>query len=379
MESLKFNALQLKKARIARGMTMKDLAKKADVSRQMISNYEMGKTTPKGSTLIRLINVLDFPSSFFSEEYNVSLHGPTFFRKKNAATKKIRSMQSIRLEFQKRIFDTLSEYINFPKINLPSMIDCDVQDITDKMIIEKARETRLFWNISKDEPIDNVIQVLETNGIIVVEANMTNDSLDAVSQIIEERPFILLADNHESSVRRRFNVAHELGHILLHNGVESIEDYTSQELKNIIEKQANLFASEFLMPTEAFEKKLLSTSLEYYIDIKSYWKVSIQAMIYKTFQLDLINEDQKLYLNKKISFNKWKKREPLDDQIHLEEPTLFNVAYSMIVDNGVVDSTSLFFEIDLPKDEIEKSLKIEIDEHDFEYHKPELKLVKRIC
>ena len=46
----------------------------------------------------------------------------------------------------------------------------------------------------------------------------------------------MLTDNAESAVRRRFNVAHEIGHILLHGDIESIHDYTSQELKNIIDR-----------------------------------------------------------------------------------------------------------------------------------------------
>ena len=90
---------------------------------------------------------------------------------------------------------------------------------------------------------------------------------------------LLCSDNHESAVRRRFNVAHELGHILLHNGVESIHEYSQTELKNIIEYQANLF--HFLLPSAAFSDSLLSISLEYYIDLKKYWKVSLQSMIQK--------------------------------------------------------------------------------------------------
>ena len=196
-----------------------------------------------------------------------------------------------------------------------------------------------------------------------------------VSEFIEDKPYIMLTDNGESSVRRRFNVAHELGHIILHNGVESIHDYTYSEQKNIIEYQANLFASSFLMPDDAFKKTLVSVSLEFYIDLKKYWKTSIQSMIYKTSKLDLISEDQKLYLNKKISWNKWRKVEPLDDVLVIEKPELFNTIFNMIVDNGVVDKNDLVHSFNLPKDELEKIFNMKFNDVP-KMEIPKLRLIK---
>ena len=182
-------------------------------------------------------------------------------------------------------------------------------------------------------PVPNLIQLAEQNGVIISEANMSNPTLDAVSRWMIGRPFIMLTDNHESAVRRRFNVAHELGHILLHNGVESIHEYSQTELKNIIEYQANLFAAHFLLPSAAFSDSLLSISLEYYIDLKKYWKVSLQSMIQKTYTLALINDDQRLYLNKRIA-----------------------KVYHMILEHQVIPASQLNQAFKLPKEEIEKIL-----------------------
>lgn len=128
---------------------------------------------------------------------------------------------------------------------MPDVLDKEIYDITEADIIEKAYQLREKWNLGANLPIDNLTQVAEKNGILIAEANMSDTTLDAVSRWIIDRPFIMLTDNSESAVRRRFNIAHELGHILLHNSIESIHDYSAQDLKNIIEKQANLFASHF--------------------------------------------------------------------------------------------------------------------------------------
>ena len=353
-ERTAFNPKQLTSARISRGMTMKELAERADLSRQMISNYESGKTIPKAESLLKILSVLNFPRSFFSNEVSELTTGATFFRSQTASTKRVRDMQKERLKYLFDIYGKLSSYVNFPKLNLPDVLEKDIYDITEDDIIEKANELRKKWELDLSSPINNLIQIAEKNGIVISEANMSNQTLDAVSRWIVDRPFIMLTDNSESSVRRRFNVAHELGHILLHNSIESIHDYSAQDLKNIIEMQANLFASLFLLPSQAFTDSLLSTSLDYYVDLKKYWKVSIQAMVYKTYSLDLINDDQRLYLNKRISANKWRTKEPYDDTMPVEKPKLLKMVIEMIVNNNVISKNELFQLFKLPKDEVEK-------------------------
>jgi Zn-dependent peptidase ImmA (M78 family)/DNA-binding XRE family transcriptional regulator len=353
-ERTAFNPKQLTSARISRGMTMKELAERADLSRQMISNYESGKTIPKAESLLKILSVLNFPRSFFSNEVSELTTGATFFRSQTASTKRVRDMQKERLKYLFDIYGKLSSYVNFPKLNLPDILEKDIYDITEDDIIKKANELRKKWELDLSSPINNLIQVAEKNGIVIAEANMSNQTLDAVSRWIVDRPFIMLTDNSESAVRRRFNVAHELGHILLHNSIESIHDYSAQDLKNVIEMQANLFASHFLLPSQAFTDSLLSTSLDYYVDLKKYWKVSIQAMIYKTYSLNLINDDQRLYLNKRISANKWRTKEPYDDTMPIEKPKLLKMVIEMIVNNNVISKNELFQLFKLPKDEVEK-------------------------
>jgi len=359
MEHNKINPEKLRTARIARGLTIKELAEQAGISRQMVSNYELGKSYPRGKTLLSLIESLNFPLSYFTSEVKPMYRGATFFRSQSAATKKARDMQEVRLGFQKDIYDNFKQFVNFPKVVLPDILDKEVQEIDTETIKMKAAELRRIWEIPSNSPISNMIELAEYNGIIVSEANMSHETLDAVSTWIGDRPFIMLTDNNQSSVRRRFNVAHELGHIILHGGVESIDSYTSSELKKIIEYQANLFASYFLLPDEAFIQSLLSINLEFYVELKKYWKVSIQAMIFKTRYLELISEDQALYLYKKIGFNKWKKHEPLDDTIPIEQPTLFKKVFELIVDNGVRKEYEIVSDLKLPVDEIMKSLNIE--------------------
>lgn len=356
-----FNPEKLTAARISRGFTMKELAEKTDISRQMISNYESGKTVPKGENLLKITSILNFPNSYFLTSSTFFHSGATFFRSQSAATKRKRDMQKEHLRFSLEVYNQLSYYVNFPKVNLPVPIDKDIHEITEEDIIEKASELRDAWKLDSISPIENLVGKAEFNGVLISESTMMDDTLDAVSRWVIDRPVIMLTDNNESAVRRRFNIAHELGHLLLHGSVESIHDYSPNELKNSIERQANSFASHFLMPNEAFMNSLLSTSLDFYIELKKYWKVSIQAMVQKTFALELINEDQKLYLNKKISWNKWRKKEPLDDKLTIEKPQLYTKVWTLILENKLLSESELISATHLPKDELSKIVGVHID------------------
>ena len=194
-ERLIFNPKQLTSARIARGLTMKELAEKAELSRQMISNYESGKTIPKADSILKLISVLQFPRSFFSADTFELYSGATFFRSRSAATKKVRDMQKERLKYVQEVYKVLATYVNFPKVCLPELIEKSIYEITEEEIVKKAEELRKIWGLDLISPVPNLIQLAEQNGVIISEANMSNPTLDAVSRWMIGRPFIMLTDN----------------------------------------------------------------------------------------------------------------------------------------------------------------------------------------
>ncbi|WP_286028687.1 helix-turn-helix domain-containing protein [Ligilactobacillus agilis] len=349
MEKRLFNGKQLTFARKARGLTMKALAEQANISRQMISSYESGKTIPTGKNILKLAQVLDFPSSFFSREVEALTSDGMFFRSQSAATKRARDMQKMDLTFSNSIYNLLKKYVEFPVVNLPQLYVDDYKELTSEIIKDKATELREIWGIDNNSPIPNLIRIMEANGFIVTKSNMENPKIDAVSKWVLDRPFVIFTDNGESAVRRRFNAAHEIGHIILHSEIESIYDLNATELKKI-EKQANEFASYFLLPDDAFLDSLVTINLEGFIQLKKYWLVSIGAMVMKTYNLGILNDNQYTYIQKKMSKNRWKKVEPLDNELNVEQPSVFLEVYKMLVESGLFNNISLNTKIGLPQD-----------------------------
>ena len=79
-----------------------------------------------------------------------------------------------------------------------------------------------------------------------------------------------------------FTAAHELGHLLLH-----LDSYDSDESAENLEeeKEANIFASYFLMPERHFNKEWEDTSGLHLVDrvfkIKRMFKVSYRTVLYR--------------------------------------------------------------------------------------------------
>jgi Zn-dependent peptidase ImmA (M78 family) len=93
-------------------------------------------------------------------------------------------------------------------------------------------------------PIPNVVRLLEAHGVLVVRlaAKGFHPRVDAFSssETASGRPIVLMSPLKDDKARSRFDASHELGHLVMHAGVEPGS--------RVIESQAMSFAPEFLMP-----------------------------------------------------------------------------------------------------------------------------------
>lgn len=325
----KFQGERLKNARQYRGMTLTELATATGISKQSLSLYENNKNKPELENVFLLSKALEFPLEFFSSEnfYQVKTEA-TYFRSLMSTTKKDRVAQSIKLEYLAQIYEVLFEKVEFPRLNLPNVRfnggndDFMYENESEPSELEEiAHQVREYWGLAI-EPIKDLQYVLESNGIIITSFDAKADKIDAFSQrtIIngEEVFFIVVSKKGQSNARSRFDMAHELAHILLHPWSEDLESITKEEFK-ARERQANIMASAFLLPKESFSIDVAHypTNLNYYKHLKKKWNVSIQAMIYRAHQLGIITSNQYQYLMRQISKNGWKTEEPEDKPYNL--------------------------------------------------------------
>lgn len=352
MMEKKFYGERLRNARMYRGLTLTELANRTDISKQSLSLYENDNNTPDYMKVRLLATELNFPYDyFFQKDSYVAKTETTYFRSFASATKKDRTAQSIKLEYVAKLYEILLEYISFPEMNLPNISFEGYDDVfeceSDEAIQEienVANKVREYWGLGNG-PIKDLQYTLEKNGIIVTGFDTNEDKIDAFSQrtIVEGNNiyFIAVALGNRPEGRIRFDMAHELGHILLHPWSEDLETITKEEFK-ARERQANMFASAFLLPKDSFGKDVASypTNLKYYQFLKNKWKVSIQAMIYRTHQLGIISDNQYQYLMRQVSKNGWRIKEPDDVPCCLNE-NIFQGALDLLMEQNVLSAKEI--------------------------------------
>jgi Zn-dependent peptidase ImmA (M78 family)/DNA-binding XRE family transcriptional regulator len=369
-----FNPKRLREARLIRGLTIKDLADKIGITKQAISQFELGEHTPKPETMMAIINTLQFPKNFFYREFKEQYVGNTFFRANATATKKSKEMQYNKSLLAGYIYDYLSDYIEFPELNLPDTSQYIIAWDND-LIEDLATKVREQWGIG-DKPIANIVHLLERNGIMVFSVDTDSQKVDAFCQHRTGRPFIFLGNDKQSAFRRQFDGGHELGHILLHADIDNQDILSKEEIK-VMEYQANRFASAILLPADAFAKTVTSTSLLHFVELKKYWQVSIGAMIYRCKELGLIDDSRYTSLQKQISMKKMRTKEPLDDVYPLQEPVVLKKSILMLLENEVKNELQLIQEISVPQEYIEMFCNLDEGTLNFKEPEPTIKLVKR--
>lgn len=275
-----FSSTRLKLARQRRGLTLTALASTSGVSTRSLTNYENDITTePTTDVVERLAEALDVPAEyFFREPVDPLSVEAVSFRKlsKTSAQKRdaVLAMATLALEF----FTIVDERFALPSPSLPTL---------DKLAPEQAAElVRQQWGLG-DKPVPNMVHLLESKGVRVLGLSHDFTDIDAFCFYRDSVPYVFL-NTIKSAERQRFDAAHELAHLILHDE----RDMTTVDSKER-ESEANRFAAAFLMPRAGIYGQAMSgAGVQRIMAAKKYWKVSAMAMTHRLHELDLINDWQ---------------------------------------------------------------------------------------
>jgi Zn-dependent peptidase ImmA (M78 family) len=162
-----------------------------------------------------------------------------------------------------------------------------------------------------------------------------------------------LGADKASACRSRFDAAHELAHMIVHRSVPK-SAYTPKEAFKLMEDQANLFASAFLLPEGTFTKECTDPTLDGLLTLKTRWRVSVGAMIMRLAKLGLVSpeQEQRLWINR--SRRRWRTTEPLDDIMEPEQPRFLRRCFEVLISKGVMSAVEVPFHLGLPSRDIEQ-------------------------
>lgn len=346
---------KIKEAREARGLSLSELADRIGVSSQAISQYELGISAPSGAVFMKIIDVLNFPSTFFFRSYeksNYVSNSTTYFRGNKNTTKKLKRAFKIRINWVDQVYLYLKEYFDLPQIDIPNFDDLLIDNELSKLDIESiAWRLREYWQLG-DGPISNMTELLQEKGFVITRLEFNNKKVDAFSRWYNGTPYIILGSDKNSAVRSRFDLAHELGHLLMHRNVNE-DDLSEKSILNRIEKEADSFAAAFLLPIRSFNKEVISSSVNHFVILKQRWQVSISAMIKRCEDANILTDNQIRYLNSQMIKYGYYRREPLDDSLKCEKPYLFKQAFNMLLESHIMTIRGLLDLISLDSQEAE--------------------------
>jgi Zn-dependent peptidase ImmA (M78 family)/transcriptional regulator with XRE-family HTH domain len=293
-------------ARNARGMSQTELAEKIGITQSMISKIENGTAKPANDTLEKIAEVLEYPASLFIGEHTVrglpsSVH-PMWRRAKNLdskITERLLGLVNVSLWRLEILLDNQPPSLNLPQHSYDDPIGA-------------AQQIRKHSSIPTGA-IENLTEVCEAFGIVVVHTDLSNAGADGLSLRTKQLPAVVFLNKRMPADRMRFTLAHELGHLVMH-----------QTPNAQMEEQANEFAAELLMPESDIKSELAVSQLLDLYRLKPIWRVSIASLLYRAQKLEAIEKSKASYFWRRLQQLGIRSKEPPELDFDVEPTNLFD-------------------------------------------------------
>lgn len=332
-----FNPTRLTLARKRRGITKTRLADAIRVDPRSVSGYENGEFNPDEAKLHEIADVLRFPADFFvGDDIEQPTPDSASFRAMSKMTAGQRDMALGAGAIALMLNQWIKDHFELPVINLP---DLGINENPEAA----ADELRRYWGLG-ELPIKNMVHLLEARGIRVYSLAIDAAEVDAFSMWHDNTPFIFL-NTKKSSEHSRFDAAHELGHLVLHrHGGPQGQD---------AERQANAFASAFLMPRGSVLANVGRTLLtvDHLVKLKKYWTVSVAALAYRLHTLGVLTDWHYRMLFTELSKRGYRKQEP--DEAKRETSQIFYKVFSALRSENV-SKVDIANDLSISAEEIEQ-------------------------
>lgn len=352
-----FNPSRLAAARKRRQLTKKTLAEMAGVSHVTLTRLETGKTVdPDASTLDALATALNYPVAFFfGDDLEQLGKEAVSFRSLSSVTARQVDAALVAGAVAFMLVRWVGERFTLPNPDLP--------DLRGESPAGAAAALRSQWGIGV-RPIPHLNKLLEAKGVRIFSLSEKNKNIDAFSCWYDGSPYIFL-NTFKSAERSRFDAAHELGHLVMHgHGVSGPE----------VEREADAFAAAFLMPRDDLVAHIRrNPSMQYLIDAKRRWGVSLAALAYNCAGAELISDWRYREMCKAMSVAGYRTKEP--NPMPREGSVLWRRVLEAlwrdrVTKNQIADALSL------PMDEVESMIGgLMGDDHLHERGRPALRAV----
>jgi Zn-dependent peptidase ImmA (M78 family)/transcriptional regulator with XRE-family HTH domain len=325
---------QLRVARELRCWTQTQLAREAvaagherGLSAAAISQFELGVSVPHRDTVGALLRALRVDPEFLTTSASDDdAHVPAFFRSLRATPARSRRRARNLAQLVHRLAIVLDQHVGLPERDVPS-IACDpfVEPDERRRVAERAAAAvRREWGLPRG-PVRTVLGTLEAHGVACTRLLFDDERVDAFSVNFKDHPVAVLAADKDKWDRSRFDAAHELGHLVMHDEAAGVPE---------AERQANEFAAAFLMPERDIKGELPSRAdWSAFMALKAEWGTSIASLVRRSLTLGVMSETTYVSANKVLSARGWRRHEPVEGE--QEAPALLRRTMQRATKRGI--------------------------------------------
>jgi Zn-dependent peptidase ImmA (M78 family)/DNA-binding XRE family transcriptional regulator len=329
-----FAPRKLTQARQMLAITRAELARRTGVSAASISQYESGAMRPRAGTLAQLALVLEVPIEFLTAS-RLDTPLPTvdtsFFRSLRRTTQRDRERATAYAGLLAQLVAEIERRVTFPAFTPTPDLALD-PDGESEAAEAAAERIRALWELGS-EPLAHTVRLIERHGVIVARLPFSGSDVDAFSWASGARPLVLLGDDKRDFERSRFDVCHELAHILLHAA-------DPEPAHPRMERQAHRFSGALLIPADALRDEWPRGRWDWnqMVRTKERWGISIAAQLLRARDLSLLTADTYVSKVKYMSRMGWRRREPGPHRPP-EKPDLLNQAIGLLEQSGTTLDT----------------------------------------
>ncbi len=307
---------RIKRARVAAGLSQRELASRAGLSAMAVSKFERGLANPTSRTLIRLAHALGTRLEFFLRPAAAELQRPEYRKRASLPKKQLARVEADVLDQVERFLEVLALFPERPVARfevpreVPERLDAYPQ------VEDAALAVREAWHLGRNA-IPSLADTLEEHGLVVLTTKVdASAKFDGLAAMVGELPVVVVGAEWPGD-RQRFTMAHELAHLVLAGRLgEGLDE----------EKACNRFSGAFLVPAETVRYELGShrnrlEPRELYT-LKHEYGLSMMAWVFRAHDAGVISDQTKNRLFRLFSAKGWRTQES-GDPVEPESPELF--------------------------------------------------------
>lgn len=312
--------------RRAADITQEELVVRLGITQAALSRYENDLREPDDEMIDRLGEALGVTPDFLRHGFR--MRGAIAVDAHMRRQKTTKPSDWKRIEARLNMLRMHSSYV-LERVPLRPQSHVMQVDPDEHTPDEAAAMLRAAWRMPVG-PVRNLTRWVESAGVIVVEEDFGTHRIDGMSQWAGDHAVIILNAALPTD-RKRLTIAHELGHLVLHNQYMGLD----------VEDQANQFAAEFLMPAHVIGVQLSSLTLGKLSDLKAEWGVSMQALFERAYRMGRATAEEHQSFHRQMNSRGWKTREPGSDLLSPETPELAASVGRRLDESGLTRSEIL--------------------------------------